>query len=438
MLQDKTIKFFGVTAVVLAALNIYIFYKLEQSSGFFGLMISAFILFLLFVFISFEKNSLRKTNAGLFSVLEKSEQSRILAEKIKHEVLSFIDDFPDGFLVIDKNDNILFANKASEKILGVSRKNVFKRPAEDLKYFSKEQKLVAPLLESLKYGTAVQNLGLIKEDVRLRKDYIFELAIEHLTLSDNSRARLVVLRNIARAREIQDSHRLFISTVAHQLKTPLANTKLSLKMLLDNEFGKISKKQQDILEKTYENNELLISLVEDFLQQAKEEEQGEPVHLSDVDLQQLTKNMAKFYEAEMEIKKINYKFNAPDKKIFVKANVKEIKNVVQNLFDNAVKYTLRGGKIEVNIIPRKKEVEFQIKDSGVGIPENQKDKIFKRFVRGGNVNKTNGSGLGLAISKDIIEKHKGKIWFRSKENKGSMFFFTLPFKTDGDIIKSRK
>ena len=73
-------------------------------------------------------------------------------------------------------------------------------------------------------------------------------------------------------------------------------------------------------------------------------------------------------------------------------------------------------------------IEFKIKDSGMGIPEDQKDKIFMRFSRAGNAveAKTPGSGLGLSIAKDIIEKYHGKIWFESKENEGSSFFFSLP------------
>ena len=81
---------------------------------------------------------------------------------------------------------------------------------------------------------------------------------------------------------------------------------------------------------------------------------------------------------------------------------------------------------------KKETVEFKIKDSGIGIPEDQKEKIFSRFSRAINSvePKTVGSGLGLFIAKDIVEKHHGKIWFESKENEGSTFFFTLPVVKD--------
>ena len=98
--------------------------------------------------------------------------------------------------------------------------------------------------------------------------------------------------------------------------------------------------------------------------------------------------------------------------------------------ENAIKYTPEGGKIEISIARDEKEIKFQIKDSGIGIPENQKDKVFGKFFRAQNAieKEATSSGFGLFISKKIIEAHKGRIWFDSKENKGSVFCFTLPIK----------
>jgi len=224
----------------------------------------------------------------------------------------------------------------------------------------------------------------------------------------------------------------FISVAAHQLKAPLSAIRLSLKMLLDQNFGKISDDQKDILEKTYKNNESLIYLVDDLLKEAKNGDVDQHDSKSLVDLQDLIIPVIDFYKNEMESKKIKFKFNQPEgysagkfPKILV--DKEKIKIVVQNLLDNAVKYTPDKGKIEISITAGKKELKFQIKDSGIGIPEDQKEKIFKRFSRAANTGNKSGSGLGLSIAKDIIKKYHGKIWFESKENKGSTFFFSLPF-----------
>jgi signal transduction histidine kinase len=96
--------------------------------------------------------------------------------------------------------------------------------------------------------------------------------------------------------------------------------------------------------------------------------------------------------------------------------------------ENAVKYTPKGGKIQVTANPDQGSIKIAVKDSGIGIPEEQQKNIFSRFFRAANAVKveTDGSGLGLFIAKSIVEKHGGKIWFESAQGNGTAFYFTLP------------
>ena len=113
----------------------------------------------------------------------------------------------------------------------------------------------------------------------------------------------------------------------------------------------------------------------------------------------------------------------------------QIKSAIGNLLDNAIRYTpaipkKARGEIEINIKQKNKHILFEIKDNGVGIPKKDQKYIFQKFFRSENALRyqTHGSGLGLYIAKSIIEKSKGKIWFKSKENIGTTFWFTLPIK----------
>jgi signal transduction histidine kinase len=106
----------------------------------------------------------------------------------------------------------------------------------------------------------------------------------------------------------------------------------------------------------------------------------------------------------------------------------KIKLVIENLLDNAIKYTTSGGKIEVKISKSSQYLITEVKDNGVGIPEEQLGRVFEKFFRSDNVVRyqTEGTGLGLYIAKNIVEQLGGEIWFKSIENVGSVFSFSLP------------
>jgi two-component system sensor histidine kinase VicK len=112
----------------------------------------------------------------------------------------------------------------------------------------------------------------------------------------------------------------------------------------------------------------------------------------------------------------------------VKADPERIRSVVQNLVDNAIKYSAAKGKIEITLKEERNKLCFRIKDSGVGIPKKQQKQIFTKFFRSENVLKrqTEGTGLGLFIAKAVIQGSGGKIGFNSEENKGTTFWFSLP------------
>lgn len=222
-----------------------------------------------------------------------------------------------------------------------------------------------------------------------------------------------------------------ISLTAHQLSSPLVSIKWSLEMLLNNDFGKISEEQREVIKRAYKKNDQLIYLVEDLLNTARIEEGKYFLKKGLYDIEDIILSAVNFYQDEIKKKKINFKFNRPEKKM-PKINMDEhkIKLAVQNLFDNAIKYTPVGGEIIVSLKNRGKYIEFKIQDSGMGIEKKQKKEIFNKFFRGSNAIRKEpmGYGLGLFFVKSIINSHNGEVWFKSKENQGSSFYFTLPVK----------
>jgi signal transduction histidine kinase len=133
--------------------------------------------------------------------------------------------------------------------------------------------------------------------------------------------------------------------------------------------------------------------------------------------------------AEISKKELKVSFNHKDGNLpKVMVDGEKVGVVLQNVIENAVKYTPKGGVIEINFEDKDGFIQVSVKDSGIGISDEDQKNVFNRFFRAKNAIKveTDGSGLGLFITKGIVEKHGGKIWFKSKVGEGSTFYFTLP------------
>jgi len=148
-------------------------------------------------------------------------------------------------------------------------------------------------------------------------------------------------------------------------------------------------------------------------------------------LEQIIESAIELHSIKIKEKKIKLDFIRPKEKIEAFLDKEKISIAIQNILDNAVKYTGQGGKITIYLEKSGNNLQLKIQDSGIGILEKEKKNMFAKFFRGANVPKANGgdgSGLGLFIAKNIIEAHEGKIWFESKENVGSTFYISLPLK----------
>ena len=221
----------------------------------------------------------------------------------------------------------------------------------------------------------------------------------------------------------------FISIVSHQLRSPLSNLKWALEILVSDRFGKIDGKPAEYLQILSDNTKRMGELISSLLIVSRIDQGRLPIHNAEFPLSDLVK------EAIAEFKPIASASNIEIVLETVKPNLpqafgdsSQLKIVIENFIDNAVRYTKGAGKIVVAIVPKKDRLLFSVKDGGVGIPKEDQKHIFQKFFRSGNVLKyqTQGSGLGLYIAKSIVEKSGGKIGFKSEQDKGSTFWFTIP------------
>lgn len=221
----------------------------------------------------------------------------------------------------------------------------------------------------------------------------------------------------------------FANLTSHQLRTPLSGIKWLLELLQKTDNGSFSKKQKDLIDKVYGANERMIALVNDLLEVSRIEQGETKLYLQPTDLTEIIRSLIRDKASEIKKKRLQVAFTIETEPFpVVLTEPNKIKQAINNLLNNAVTYTEEGGKIAIDLKVNDGMLLCIISDTGVGIPEEQQDRIFDKFFRGSNVLQfeTIGTGLGLYIAKSFIEGSGGKIWFKSKLGKGTTFYFTLP------------
>lgn len=276
--------------------------------------------------------------------------------------------------------------------------------------------------------------GLLLEKIHQEEDHVSQL--EELTKEFEQSAKLLVRRDLDLSVANQQLQKLdqmkseIISVAAHQLRTPLAAIKWTLKMLLDGDVGNISDAQKELLSKGFESNERMINLVNDMLSVDRLESGRIKYNFVPLQFEDLVDAMIQELLPIATKKEIQLRFiRSKDLLPKIKVDPDKMHDVLQNLIDNAIKYSSNGGQVTIELLHDNEKMQFSVKDSGIGIPKEQQEKIFSRFFRATNAvrNVTDGSGLGLYIAQSVVRRHGGDIWFVSEENRGTTFFFTLPF-----------
>lgn len=241
----------------------------------------------------------------------------------------------------------------------------------------------------------------------------------------------VITRSFEKLAEASKMKSEFINIVSHQLRSPLTNIKWTFEVLASKDFEVPKDKQGEYFVNVKDNIARMVELIDDLLIVSKLEEGVFTIAKKEVDAEELVKDMISRYKVFAQASDIDIVFDPGEQPPKVLTDPSMLKLVVENLIDNAIRYTKGGGKIEVKLEKKGRQLLFSVKDSGVGIPQKEQKYIFQKFFRAENALKqrTRGSGLGLYVCKLIIMKSGGRIWFESKENKGTTFYFTLPILT---------
>lgn len=353
----------------------------------------------------------------------KKKNKRSPAEWLYENEITISRYLTDGLLVFDSENKLFLINPAAEKFLEVKQEEILGRSILEMSRFIR----LGPIISLL--GGGLEEC--FRKELEFNDTLVLEITSVHMKLEEERVSTLVVLHDVTREKLADKTKNEFITLAAHQLRTPISGVKWSLQTLLDQDLGKINKKQREIIQEAYRTNNKVVHLINDLLSVAEIEEGRYLKKLTIFNIEDIIKSVAEEYEQDVKKKNIRMKLIKPAGEMpKLMIDVESMKMAVRNILENSVRYTLGGGSIVISLVVHEKYIEVKIEDTGVGIPISQQSKVFNKFFRASNITKidTEGTGLGLYIAKNIIEAHDGRVWLESEENKGTTVYFTIPIR----------
>ncbi|MCX6791046.1 MAG: HAMP domain-containing sensor histidine kinase [Candidatus Gribaldobacteria bacterium] len=238
----------------------------------------------------------------------------------------------------------------------------------------------------------------------------------------------IIVNSFERVAEAAKMKTEFIGIVSHQLRSPLTNIKFSLEVLMSGELKNKIDDELEYMKILRENTQRMGDLINDLILVSRIETGEFPLNKLPLDLAEIVQGIVKKFKPFAEASNVDLNLKIQGNTPKVLADALWLEQIAKNLIDNAVRYIKGKGQVNIFIEHNEKEIFFKIEDTGVGIPEAEQRYIFKKFFRSKNAirHQTEGSGLGLHIVKKLLEFFFFFIWFDSKEEKGTTFYFTLP------------
>jgi len=368
--------------------------------------------------------------AGIIGWLKQKIDKLIIREADeKRRLQAIIHQLPVGIIITDSKGKIVETNRQLESILGIKMPIGIiagkDSPVSALYNGQKAEPSQSPLAQALLTGKKVVDREFIIEKPNKKKTYI----VANASLIHNTEGKVIaaasIIKDVTLQREMEERKDDFINMASHELKTPVTSMKVYLAMLERIAAKLGDPKFEHIVTSLHSQTVRLQELVNNLLDVSRAHTgklsfKMEPFRL-DTMIQETIE------ELQRETQKISIQVQK-SKPVTVIADKLRIYQVLTNLLTNAIKYSSEKSVVDVSVKTDMINVTVRVQDSGIGISKDQQKKIFDRLyqVTDGRENTFPGLGMGLYISKEIVKKHKGKIWVESTKGKGSTFYFTLP------------
>jgi len=392
------------------------------------------------------ENSIEAMKKGAFDFIPKPfspDQLRVVVSKAiehtgalkdianeKSRMRVLINLLANGVMVADAEKKVVLANPAFMKIMDFQGEDIIGRSFTELVQQEQLRQMVEHAL-----SISESELTELTEELKIKKSgeegtatYVVRCRPFRDRIGRNL-GTITVLSDITYLKDINQRQSDFVSMVAHEIRSPMNSVMAQIKVIQDGLAGDVTQKQSEILGRASEKINGLVSLSSELLNMASREAGLITLERKSCDMTEVIKDQIDFHQPKAQAKKIQIELGLLPDLPPVLANKQNMEEVLSNLIANAINYTPEGGRITVSARPEKHHLCISVSDTGIGIGEEDLNRIFDRFYRVKN-EKTRyiiGTGLGLPIVKSIVEAHDGMIQVESKTDHGSTFVVYIHF-----------
>ena len=354
-------------------------------------------------------------------------------------VLNSID---EGVMIVHSSGIVVLVNPAAMRLLGTNDPNM----VENLQLASilnlensegtRTEDDVNPVLRAVMNGENFETRDLILVSVQEQRRPV---AISVVCTTTGQNERIITLRDIARELEEEGEQADFISTASHEMRTPVASIEGYLGLALNPKTATIDERARKYLEEAHASSKHLGRLFKDLLDVTKLDDKKIRVQLTPVEMASTVRSIANGQVPMMSEKGIHYTFGANaarsdnvtrvvNQEVYASVDIDFLREAVNNLVENAIKYTASGGGIWVNVRGDDDRVLINVTDTGIGISPDDLKHVFQKFYRADNsqTRTVGGTGLGLYLVKQRVEAMGGKVWAESSFGEGSTFYLSFP------------
>ena len=348
------------------------------------------------------RREVRRTTSSLERRAQISESDRARLESIFASI-------EDGVIVLDEQKRFILMNRAARELFGLQTAELAGRVVDDVIAHNDLRALIAKSGEG-----AVKYYELNFDDGRV-------FNAQHTPIPHIGSA--ITMQDISYLKRLDQMKNDFVHTVSHDLRSPLTAV-LGYAELMER-VGPLTEQQQEFLRRIQGSVQNITALVNELLDLGRLEA-GFDSRRESVQLESIVEYSLGLFDPMAKEKNIHLTQEIETGLPALRANPIRIRQMIDNLIGNAVKYTPDGGKVDVGLHAEDKQIIFEVRDTGPGIPREEQVRIFEKFYRASNVAGTKGSGLGLSIVKSIVDSYHGRVWVESSDKQGACFFVVLP------------